>query len=91
VVQVTAGRGLTAAGRGAGRVAGGDQVPEFTAGPVAAVGLGVVAGAADDGVEFQGAGVGGAAGVRAGGAGVGGGGAVGVQDGVAPAGVRMPR
>ena len=90
VIKVAAGGGLPAARRGAGRVAGGDQVPELAAGPVAGLGLGVVAGAADDGAELQGPGVGRAAGVRAGSAGVRGGGAVGVQRGVAPPGVRVP-
>jgi hypothetical protein len=90
VIQVAARRGLPAARRRAGGVAGGDQVAELAAGPVAAVGLGMITGAADDGVELQGPGVGRAAGVRAGSAGVRGGGAVGVQRGVAPPGVRVP-
>src|SRR5450755_3488415 len=76
VIQVAVGGGMPAAWRGARGVAGGDQVAEFAAGPVAPLGLGVIAGAADDGAEFQGAGVGGAGGVAAGGAGVRGGGPV---------------
>ena len=90
MIQVAAGGGLPAARCGARGVAGGDQVPELAAGPVTALGLGVIAGPADDGVELQGPGVGRAAGVRAGGAGVRGGGPVGVQRGVAPPGVRVP-
>jgi len=90
VIQIAAGGGLPAARRGARRVPGGDQVAELAAGPVAGVSLGVVAGAADDGVELEGAGVGGTAGVRAGSAGVRGGGAVRGQRGIAPPGVRVP-
>jgi hypothetical protein len=90
VIKVAAGRRLPAPRRRAGRVAGGDQVPERAAGPVAGLGLGVIAGAADDGAELQGPGVGGAGGVRAGSAGVRGGGAVRVQRGIAPPGVRVP-
>ena len=90
MIQVTVRGGVPAARRGARGVAGGYQVAEFAAGPVAALGLGVLAGAADDGVEFQGAGVGGPFGVAAGGAGVRGGGPVGVQHGVAPPGGGVP-
>jgi hypothetical protein len=51
VIQVAAGGGLAAARGGAPGVAGGDQVLEGAAGPVAVLGLGMVAGAADDRVQ----------------------------------------
>src|ERR1700678_4345857 len=82
VIQVTVRGRVPAARRGARGVAGSDQVAKFAAGPVAGLGLGVLAGPADDLVELQGAGVGGSFGVPAGRAGVRGGGPVRVQDGV---------
>ena len=51
MVQIATGGGTTAAGSGATWVARVDQVLELAAGPVPALGLSVVAGAADDGVE----------------------------------------
>src|SRR5271169_1513427 len=48
VVQVAAGGGPAAARRGAPGAAGADQVLEFAAGPVAGLGVGVVAVAAGD-------------------------------------------
>jgi hypothetical protein len=85
------------AGGGTSGVAGVDQVAEGAAGPVGALSLGVVAGAADDWGEGEvkrpqeGRGLlaRGPA-VLAGGAGVSRGGAVGVQGGHAPAGLRVP-
>ena len=49
MVQVAAGGGAAAAGRGAGGVAGADQVLEGAAGVVADLAVGVVAGTAGDG------------------------------------------
>jgi hypothetical protein len=96
VVQVAAGSGLPAPGRGAPGAAGGDQVPQPAAGPVAVLGLGVGAGAADDDVEGELEGAqelrrpraagrerAGGPGMPARGAAVRGGGAVGVQRGQA--------
>ena len=52
VVQVATRGAAAAARRGAGRVAGPDQVLEFAAGPVAVLGPGVLARSADDRGEF---------------------------------------
>ena len=52
VVQVATRGAAAAARRGAGRVAGLDQVLEFAAGPVAVLGPGVLARSADDRGEF---------------------------------------
>src|SRR6185437_4149339 len=52
VVQVAARGAAAAARRGAGRVAGPDQVLELAAGPVAVLGSGVLARSADDRGEF---------------------------------------
>src|SRR5579859_3229958 len=51
MVQIAAGGGTATAGGAAAGVARVDQVLELAAGPVPALGLRVVAGAADDGVE----------------------------------------
>ena len=51
VIQIAASGGTATAGGAATRVARVDQVLELAAGPVPVLGLGVVAGAADDGVE----------------------------------------
>ena len=83
MVQVAAGRRPVAARGGTSSVSGGDQVPQFAAGPVAGVGLGMMARATDDGVEREVPQIRGAA-VPAGGTGVRGGGAVWVQGGQAP-------
>ena len=86
MVQVAAGRGPRAARCGAPAVASPDQVGQLAAGVVADLGMGVVAGAAND-REQRGSQAGQVGrGMSAGQTGVGGGGAVGVQRGNAPPG-----
>src|SRR5579859_1932345 len=105
VVEVAGGGAAPAARRGARGVARLDPVREFPAGPVAVLGLGMLAGAADDrckSSDFQevlqsadrrgsGRPWPGSPRAGAGGAVVGGGGAVGVQGGQAPPGGRVRR
>jgi hypothetical protein len=98
MVQIAPGSGLPAAGGGTSGVAGVDQVLQLAAGTVTALGLSVMAWAADDHVQgdaqgsqnLVGRGAGEGRRPRAVRAAVGGGGPVGVQSGHASPGPRVP-
>ncbi len=53
MVQIATGGGPAAAGRGAGGVAGADQMGQLAAAVVADFGVGVVAGATGDGIMMR--------------------------------------